>query len=179
MLAASVLAGCGAGGGSGGVAAPVPTGIPTMSASAPRPAATRPAPPPASSIPAPVDAPCPYADARTVSDTVGQHIARTTLTRTTPYPACAYYRPNGEVAVVVAVSEADTPRRAQQRALSIGGAAANPVEGIGDGGSVLVAGDTATLAVSKGRAVVKVVINQASSLEAREMAKLVVARVRG
>ena len=61
--------------------------------------------------------------------------------------------------------------------LAVTGPAGNPVRTVGDGGAVAITGDGAVLAVSKGRAVVVVRINQRISLEAVEIAKLVVARI--
>lgn len=154
-------------------AAPVPT------TAAPTTAPTTPTrtPPPARLTPPPVtvDAPCPYAEAPTVMDIVGQRIARTTVTRTTPHPGCAFYRPNGEKAAEVAVAVLPTAAAAQTRAILLPGAGANPVDSVADGGAVAITADGAVLAVSKGRALVVVRINQRVSLEAIELAKLVVA----
>ena len=55
--------------------------------------------------------------------------------------------------------------------------AANPVDSVGDGGTVAITGDGAVLAVSDGPALVVVRINQRVSLEAVELAKLVVAKL--
>ncbi len=165
-------------------AAPVPTtsapsSAPTTAATArptrtvPRTSASaRPTPPPVT-----VDGPCPYADVPTVMDIVGQHIARTTVTKTTPHPGCAFYRPNAERAADVAVSVLATAAAARTRAVRLPGAGANPVDSVADGGAVAITGDGAVLAVSKGRALVVVRINQPVSLEAVELAKLVVAKL--
>lgn len=127
--------------------------------------------------PVTVDAPCPYADAATVMDIVGQHIARTTVTRTTPHPGCAFYRPNAEKAADVAVSVLASATAAQTEAIRLTGPAANPVDSVADGGTVAITGDGAVLAVSAGRTLVVVRINQRSSLEATELARLVVAKL--
>jgi hypothetical protein len=132
-------------------------------------------PPTRTPQPVTVEAPCPYADAATVRDIVGQHIARVTVTRTTPHPGCAFYRPNGEKAADVAVSVLANPAAAQAEAIRLTGPTANPVDSVGDGGTVAITGDGATLAVSSGAALVVVRINQRVSLEAIELAKLVVA----
>ncbi len=124
-----------------------------------------------------VDGPCPYVDAATVMDIVGQHIARTTVTKTTPHPGCAFYRPNAEKAADVAVSVLASATAAQTEAIRLTGAGANPVDSVGDGGTVAITGDGAVLAVSKGPALVVVRINQRMSLEAIELAKLVVAQL--
>jgi len=113
-----------------------------------------------------------------MADTVGQHIFRTTVTETRPYVGCGYYRGNGEKAVDIAVSVLASPVAAQARAVALGGTSANPVDGVGDGGVVTVTNDGSVLAVSKGRALVVVRINQRVSLEAVEVARLVVARLR-
>ena len=132
-------------------------------------------PPSRTPPPVTVDAPCPYAGAATVRDIVGQHIARVTVTRTTPHPGCAFYRPNGEKAADVAVSVLANPAAAQAEAIRLTGPTANPVDSVGDGGTVAITGDGATLAASSGAALVVVRINQRVSLEAIELAKLVVA----
>lgn len=176
-LVAAAVAGC-AGSSDGGAAAPTPeaaataTSSPTARPPATRTAAPRPTPPPVT-----VDAVCPYAGATTVAETVGQRIARTTVTRTRPHVGCAYYRPNGEKAVDIAVSVAANPVAAQTRALGIAGRTANPVDDVGDGGAVVMTDTGSVLAVSAGTAVVVVRINQRVSLEAAEIAKLVVARL--
>jgi hypothetical protein len=155
-------------------AAPEPT---TAAPTTTRPAPTTPARPSPTPPPVTVDGPCPYADAATVMDIVGQHIARTTVTRTTPHPGCAFYRPNAEKAAEVAVSVLPDAVAAQTRAIAVPGAGANPVDSVGDGGTVAITGDGAVLAVSKGAALVVVRINQRVSLEAVELAKLVVAKL--
>jgi hypothetical protein len=127
--------------------------------------------------PAAVDGACPYASAEQVAETVGQHIDRTTVTPTRPYPGCSFYRPNGEQAADVQVTVLATATAAQARAIAVGGRGANPVGRLGDGGVVALTPTGAVLAVSKGRALVVVRINQRISLEAREIAGYVVARL--
>jgi hypothetical protein len=173
LVTGLLLAGCDTAGQDS--AAPVPaTAAPTAAPSLrPTHASATPRIPP----PVTVDAPCPYADASTVMDIVGQHIARTTVTRTTPYPGCAFYRPNAEKAADVAVSVLPTAAAARASAIRLPGADANPVDSVADGGAVAITGDGAVLAVSKDRALVVVRINQRISLEAIELAKLVVAKL--
>jgi hypothetical protein len=161
-------------------AGPVPTTVaPTATGPATTPTrapTTGPAPtrtPPAVTV----DGPCPYADVATVMDIVGQHIARTTVTRTTPHPGCAFYRPDAEKAADIAVSVLPTATAARTQAIRVPGSGANPVDSVGDGGTVAITGDGAVLAVSKGSALVVVRINQRISLEAVELAKLVVAKL--
>jgi hypothetical protein len=116
-------------------------------------------------------------DTDSVAGIVGQHISRTTVTPTRPHPGCSFHRANGERAVGVVVSVLPGPIQAQNKAISIGGPAANPVDGLGDGGVVAVTADGAVLAVSKGRMLVVVRINQRSSLEAKEIAGHVISRI--
>lgn len=162
------------------VAAPAPITTAAVTTAAPAPPKVTPKAPPAPARtppPVPVEGPCPYADAQVVAATVGQRIARTTVTRTRPHPGCAYYRANGEKAADIAVSVQASVAAARARAVRIPGPAANPVDSVGDGGTVAITADGAVLAVSKGAALVVVRINQTSSLEAVEIARLVVARI--
>jgi Domain of unknown function (DUF2020) len=160
-------------------AAPVPTSAATTTAAPTRRPAAKPTPPkPTPTRPAvTVDGPCPYADRAAVMDIVGQHLDRTTVTSTTPHPGCAFYRANGERAAEIAVSVLPTAAAAQARAITLPGRGANPVATVADGGTVAITGTGAVLAVSKGRALVVVRINQRISLEAVEIAKLVVAKI--
>jgi hypothetical protein len=151
-------------------AEPVPTTASAATGSSAAPSTTAAGPAAAT-----VEAPCPYADAPTVMDLVGQHIARTTVTRTTPHPGCAFYRPNGERAAEVAVSVLPTAAAAEAQAVRLPGPSANPVDSVGDAGAVAITDYGVLLAVSKGTALVVVRINQHISLEAVELAKLVVA----
>jgi len=153
-------------------AAPRATTTPVPAGTTPNATPSKPGPPAA---PATIEAPCPYADAETIAETVGQHIARSTVTKTRPHVGCAFYRPNGEQAADIAVSVLADPVAAQTRALAVAGRTANPVDGVGDGGAVRITATGAVLGVSKGRALVVVRINQRISLEAVEIAKLVVA----
>jgi hypothetical protein len=152
-------------------AAPTTTVAPTTTA-VPRTTAAKPTPPAVT-----VDAPCPYADTATVMDIIGQHLDRTTVTKTRPHPGCTFYRPNAEKAAEVAVSVLPSAAAAQAQAIRLGGKGANPVDGVADGGTVAITAAGAVLAVSKGAALVVVRINQRISLEAIELAKLVVAKV--
>jgi hypothetical protein len=175
-----VLAGCqSTGKGGAPVAAPATAGPSrtTTPATPVAPRRTTARPPAGTSSPAPVDAPCPYATAEQVAETVGQHITRTTVTRTRPYPGCTFYRPNGERAADVQVTVLATAAAAQAKAIALGGRGANPVGNVGDGGVVALTPTGATLAVSKGRALVVVRINQRISLEAREIAGYVIAHL--
>jgi UPF0176 protein len=178
---AAVLAGCSANADT--QASPPPPSSPPAS-SAPVATSTPPKPgPPASTAqtppPSPVEGTCPYVPSDTVQDIVGQHIQRTTVTATRPHPGCAFYRPNDEVAADIQVSQLATPVAAQTRAIQLGGKGANGLTGrdLGDGGVVTITDTGALLAVSKGRTLIVVRINQRISLEARELATYVVARV--
>jgi hypothetical protein len=176
LSAAVLLAGCDTA--TQDSAAPVPTTVPPTTTAAPTPTASATTARPAPTRPAvTVDAPCPYADASTVMDIVGQHISRTTVTSTTPHPGCAFYRPNAEKAADIAVSVLPTAAAARAKAIAVPGRGANPVDTVGDGGTVAITASGTVLAVSKGAALVVVRINQTISLEAIEIAKLVVAKV--
>lgn len=169
------------------LAAPSPATVPAALVTT-VPAATPPVPPTKAPTKAPtrtptrtaapvtVDGPCPYADAELMAGTVGQRIERVTVTRTRPHVGCAFYRPNGEKAADVAVSVLASAAAARAQAVRVPGRTANPVE-VGDGGAVAITDGGAVLAVSKGAALVVVRINQRISLEAVEIAKLVVARL--
>lgn len=149
-------------------------------AAEPPPVATSPQPPAQSSTttaaptPTPVtsEGDCPYLDTGFVEQTVGQRIERRTYTTTSHelIPSCTFFRPDGEPAVSVVVTAHPTARQAQSAALDIGTAAASPVEDIADGGVVLVEPDRTVLAVTSGRCLLVVSLNQASSLEARAIA---------
>jgi hypothetical protein len=182
LAGAAALAGCSSNTDAGQAAAgsgslPPPTSAPAASTPPAKPKpSSRPAQTPP---PSPVEGNCPYVPSDTVQDIVGQHISRTTVTATEPHPGCSFYRPNGELAADIQVSVLATAVAAQTRAIQVGGRGANGVTGrdIGDGGVVAITDTGALLAVSKGRALVVVRINQKISLEARELATYVVARV--
>ncbi len=175
LAAGVLLAGCDTA--TQDAAAPVPTVAPTTTTKAP----AKPKPTPTTAKPTrpavTTDGPCPYADRATVMDIIGQHLDRTTITSTTPHPGCAFYRPNAEKAAEIAVSVLPTAAAAAARAITLTGKGANPVNGVGDGGTVAITAGGAVLAVSKGTALVVVRINQRISLEAVEIAKLVVAKL--
>jgi hypothetical protein len=124
------------------------------------------------------DGPCPYFTTSFAVDTVGQHLSRSTVTTTTPYPGCTFYRPDEGKAVDVQVSVQPTVLAAQRRAVTLLGPAANPVSGVGDHGTVVIVADGARLAVSKGRVLIVVWVNQQVSLQARDIAAAVAAKVR-
>jgi Domain of unknown function (DUF2020) len=174
----AVLAGCQSTGSNGAAAAPPPTTTATRTSKPPAP--TRPTTtrrPSATPPPVPVEGRCPYASIEQVAETVGQHLSRATVTPTKPFPGCSFYRPNGEQAADIQVTTLATAVAAQARAIALGGRGANPVGKLGDGGVVAVTPTGALLAVSKGTALVVVRINQRISLEARELAGYVVARL--
>lgn len=118
---------------------------------------------------------CRYLETEFVEQTVGQRITRTTYTSTSHelLPGCTFYRPDGDPAVDVAVTGFPSEVEAQTAAIEQGTAAANPVDDIADGGVVLVDTERAVLAVTSGRTLLVVTINQASSLEARAIAEQV------
>jgi hypothetical protein len=123
------------------------------------------------------EGPCPYVDTATVMNTIGQHLARSTVTSTRPHPSCAFYRPDGGLAAQITVSEEPNPVAAQNLALERAGQSANPVDGIGDYGAVTITDEGALLAVTKARTLVVVQINQKSSLQAKEIARIVVGKL--
>lgn len=179
LAAAVLLAGCDTA--TQDSAAPVPTVAPTVELTVTTKAPARPRPTPRTPKPTrPVvttDGPCPYANTATVMDIIGQHLDRTTVTSTTPHPGCAFYRPNAEKAAEIAVSVLPTATAAAAQAVKVPGKGANPVDDVADGGTVAITGSGAVLAVSKGTALVVVRINQRISLEAVEIAELVVAKI--
>jgi len=160
-------------------AADEPAAAPTTTVAATTaPATTTPPPAPTRTAPAEtVDAECPYAEATTIAETVGQRIARSTVTRTRPHVGCAFYRPDGEKAADIAVSVLADATAARARALALAGPIADPVDTVGDGGAVAVTDRGTLLSVTQGAALVVVRINQSSSLEAVEIAKLVAAGI--
>lgn len=176
LVAGVLLAGCDTA--SQDAAAPVPTVAPTTTT-----APARPKPVPTRTTPKPTrpavttDGPCPYAEKAAVMDIIGQHLDRTTVTSTTPHPSCAFYRPNAEKAAEIAVTVLPTAAAAQAQAIRVPGKGANPVDAVGDGGTVAITATGAVLAVSKGAALVVVRINQRISLEAVEIAELVLAKI--
>lgn len=161
-----------------------PTTLPPP-ASSEEPGSTTPATTPPGSTPphrtAPVvtrDGPCPYFTTAFAEQTVGQHLARSTVVTTQPYHGCVLYRPDNGKAIEVSVTIFLTPLEAQQRAVTILGSGANPVRDIGERGTVLVGADGTKLAASTGRYLIQVWINQQSSLQAHDIALKVAARVR-
>ena len=184
LLILLLLAGCGGGTPTAPLTAPptVSGGAATVTSAGPTtgaptsPAATTTAPEPVVA-----DEPCPYLDTGFVQDTVGQHIARTTVTSTSheTLPGCSFFRPDGEPAAAVEVTELGTAAAAQTAAIELGTPKADPVDGIGDGGVVLVSTDGTVLAVSSGSVLLVVRINQASSLEARALAARVAPQLTG
>lgn len=115
---------------------------------------------------------CSYLDTAFVQETVGQRIARTTYTTTSHelLPSCTFYRPDGEPAADVALTAFPTVLEARNAAITRGTTAANPVDDVADGGVVLVTEGSTVLAVTSGRILLVVTINQASSLEAQAIA---------
>ncbi|WP_134324136.1 DUF2020 domain-containing protein [Cumulibacter soli] len=121
---------------------------------------------------------CPYLSTEDVAGIVGQMILETLVTTTTPptgpLPGCTFrtYDDEAAASIETLTIEAGT---GLERALELvpGG---NPVD-VGEGGSVLVhQGQAQTqLAAFAGTTMVTVTINQESSLEAEELAKLVLA----
>lgn len=120
------------------------------------------------------DGVCPYLSAGFVMDSIGQHLARITLSNASP-PVCAFYRPDGGLAARVEPSHVTSPAAARRAVLRAAGGAANPLPHAGDGGVVSLVADGAVAAASIGTQVVVVTINQRSSLEATEVLTRVLA----
>lgn len=105
--------------------------------------------------------------------TIGQHLARTTVTTAEP-PACVFYRPDAEVAASVTPTHTASLRAARLKVLAAVDGEANPLPDLGDGGVVKVIDSGAVLAASKGTLVIVVRINQQSSLQATEIGRKVI-----
>jgi hypothetical protein len=171
MIVGAALAGC-----SSGVPAPKP--VPMESTTAPTTEPTT-APTTTQQHSNPVvtrDGACPYFSTDFAQQTVGQHLVRSTVTTTQPYHGCTLYRPDGAPAITVTVTIYATPLAAQEKAVSVLGAGANPTD-VGDRGTVAIVADGAKLAASKGRYLLLVVINQQSSLQAHDLAAAVAAKI--
>jgi len=160
----------------GGTSSGAPPAVSTPVATTSTPAPTTSAAPSSSAEPVTAEGECSYLDTAFVQETVGQRIERTTYTTTSheSLPGCTFYRPDGEPAVDVAVTAYPTVVEAQNAAIMRGTAAADPVDDLADGGVILVGSDSTALAVTSGRTLLVVTINQASSLEARAIAAEVV-----
>lgn len=182
LVSLCMLAACGASDGTGGAAGAAAIGDQASqgSAAGSNPASAQPTLPKATdartptAAPTPVDGPCPYLTTDVAMNTVGQHLTRTTVTATKPHPSCAFYRPDGGLAIQITVSQEANPIAAQNGAVTRVGKDANPVNGIGDYGVVAIVDDGALLAVTQGPTLVLVKINQKSSLEAKEIATSVI-----
>jgi hypothetical protein len=178
VVAVGVLPGSLAGCRSGSPAAgPAPgTAVPASTAPAPTTTPTT-TPPRRSGTPVVTrDGACPYFGAAFAEQTIGQHLARSTVTSARPYPGCTLYRPDGGKAIEIQVSLYGTPLAAQQRAVSLLGHAANPTD-VGDRATVAIVADGARLLASKGRYLIAIFINQQSSLQAHDIATAVVNKI--
>jgi hypothetical protein len=174
VAAVAVLAGCGGSGGSGGSSED-----PGLGPSIGEPATTSPVrvKPARSASPAATrDAECPYFGRGFAVQTIGQHLARSTVTSTRPYSGCTLYRPDGGKAIDIRVTAYPTALAAGERAVTLLGRGANPVA-VGDHAVVAIVADGTRLAASKGRYVLQVFINQQSSLEAHDIAVAVVNKI--
>jgi len=170
LIAAGLLAGCNA--------TPAAQPSDTEPASSP-PTTRRPttAPPRRTTPPAITrDGACPYFTQAFAQQTVGQHLSRSTVTTTAPYPGCTLYRPDGDKAIDVRVTAYPTALAAQRKAVTVLGAGANPTD-VGDHGTVAIVAAGARLAASKGRYLIVVFINQQSSLQAHDLASAVAAKI--
>jgi hypothetical protein len=174
LAVVGVLAGCDAGPAARPTLAPAPT---QASTTAPRPAT--PTTPTRGATTVPVvtrDGACPYFSTLFAEQTIGQHLARSTVTTTRPYPGCTLYRPDGGKAIEIQIRLYPTALRAQQSAVTLLGASANPTA-VGDRATVLIVADGARLVASKARYLVVVFINQQSSLQAHDVAAAVITKI--
>lgn len=150
---------------------------PTPSQSSPAGSPT-PSPPPTAAPPIrTTDGPCPYVDLDTVTNTVGQRLVRSTVTSTSPRPSCTFYRPDEKPAASIGLSVHKDAPTAQTAALKQVGANANPVSGLGDFSVGAVTEDGAVVATTFGTTLIVVTINQQSTLQAKELAGLVLAKL--
>jgi hypothetical protein len=122
------------------------------------------------------DGVCPYFGRTYAMQTIGQHLTRSTVTSTRPYPGCTLYRPDGGKAIELRVTAYPNAVAAGERAVTLLGSGANPVA-VGDHAVVVIVADGTRLAASKGRYVLQVFINQQSSLEAHDIAMAVVNKI--
>jgi hypothetical protein len=172
--AAAVLAGCAGSSGSGGGSVDTGTG-PSIG----EPATTSPvrATPARTASVVTRDGVCPYFDRGFAMDTIGQHLTRSTVTSTRPYPGCSLYRPDGGKGIDIQMTVYPTASAAGEQAVTLLGRNANPVD-VGDHAVVAIVGDGTRLVASKGRYLLQVFINQQSSLEARDIATAVASKIR-
>ncbi len=123
---------------------------------------------------------CPYLDTALVEDTVGQQTPTVTTTGVPggPPPGCTFAKPDGEPALAVEITRTPDPVAARAAAVDrVAGIGGTAVDDIADGGGIAVGAEETVLAVADGTLVVVVTVNQRSSLQAREIAQVVVAAV--
>jgi hypothetical protein len=171
LAAVGVLTGCDAR--ATNQATPTPTET-RAGTTAPRPTTPRARP-----TTAPVvtrDGACPYFGITFAQQTIGQHLARSTVTTTRPYPGCTLYRPDGGKAIDIQIAGYPTALAAQQKAVTALGPSANPTD-VGDHATVAIVADGARLVASRGRYLVAVFINQQSSLQAHDIAAAVAIKI--
>jgi hypothetical protein len=174
VAAAAVLAGCGGSGGSGGSSEDSGMGPSIGEPATTSPVRVKPTRPTTRVLTR--DGACPYFGRAYAMQTIGQHLARSTVTSTRPYPGCTLYRPDGGKAIDLRVTIYPSAVAAGQRAVTLLGEGANPVA-VGDHAVVVIVANGTRLAASKGRYVLQVFINQQSSLEAHDIAVAVVNKI--
>lgn len=132
-----------------------------------------PAPPP----PVVEDGPCPYLDQDFVEETIGQRMSRseTISVEGAPLPGCAYYKPDDTQGLRVDIGAYPDEIAAQNAALTTVTNGADPLTDLGDYGGVIVTPAQTLLAVTSGSTLIVVTTNQESSLQAREIATVVLA----
>lgn len=127
-----------------------------------------------------VDGPCPYLEQDFIELTIGQRIAKVSVTTTMPaygpLPRCDFQRGSGEPAAVVDTITIEAGQGMEQALEAVPGG--NPVD-VGEGGSVRVYNgqDRTELAAYEGTTLVTVTLNQESSLEAVEIAGQVLSAI--
>jgi UPF0176 protein len=115
-----------------------------------------------------IEGPCPYLNKGFVEETNGQHVSKVMTSSDAPHPACFFYRPDGEVQLLVRifVGEDAVAKGLVDQAAPV--ATSNPAELDGGwaGGYQKVEGG-AVFAVAKGNTAVIVTTNQEQTIKAR------------
>lgn len=140
-------------------------------------AASPPGPPSAPSAPQPVaDLPCPYLDEATVESTNGQRVASVRISADQPYPACFFYRGDGNEQLRTWVVVA-TPAVAGATVDAIAPVSTSDLAELPGGwsGGAQLTPDGAVFAVTRQGTAVVVTTNQGHVLSARRVAEQVIA----
>lgn len=157
-----------------GTAIPVTAGTPVVPPSS-RPASTQPPPPPPEPTPA-RRAPCPYLEDEFIEQTNGQRVGKTQISADEPYPACFFYRSDGNEQLrvrVVSGLEPATARAMVDRAAPVDSSDPATLPGGWEGGKQPT-DSGAVFAVYKGGAAVIVVGNQQQTIKVSRIAEQVI-----